>query len=41
MKERPIAKEAALALADIVHAVELNHDEIGVKHENPALKMKR
>jgi hypothetical protein len=32
MKERAIAKEAALALADIEHAIELNHDEIGLKH---------
>lgn len=32
MKERAIAKEAALALSDIEHAVELNHDEIGLKH---------
>ena len=41
MKERPIAKDAALALADIVQAVELNHDEVGIKHENPYLQSKR
>ena len=32
MMERPIAKDAALALADIVRAIEMNHDEVGVKH---------
>jgi|JI6StandDraft_1071083.scaffolds.fasta_scaffold742040_1 hypothetical protein len=41
MKERPLAKEVATVLADIVHAVELNHDEIGLKHENPLIKNKK
>ena len=41
MKERASAKEAALALADIVRAVELNHDQIGLKHENPLARNKR
>ena len=41
MMDRPIAKDAALALADIVQAVELGHDEIGTKHENPYLQGKR
>lgn len=39
--ERAIAKEAAHVLADIVRAVELNHDEIGLKHENPLIKSKK
>lgn len=39
--ERATAKEAALVLADIVRAVELNHDEIGLKRENPLIKSKK
>ena len=41
MMDRQIAKDSALALADIVQAVELGHDEVGVKHENPYLQSKR
>lgn len=41
MKERPQAKEVASLLSDIIQAVELNHDEIGLKHENPVNKSKR
>jgi hypothetical protein len=32
MMERSTAKEAALVLGDIIQAIELNHDEIGLKH---------
>jgi len=32
IKDRPLAKEAALALSDIIQAIEFNHDEIGLKH---------
>lgn len=39
--ERATAKEAALVLADIVRAVELNHGEIGLKHENPLVKSRK
>lgn len=41
MKQRQIAKDAALAIADIVQAIQLNHDQIGIKHENPYLQAKR
>ena len=41
MKERQLAKEAGMVLADIVRAVELNHDDIGLKHDNPYVKGKK
>lgn len=41
IKDRTTAKEAATALADIIQAIELNHEEIGQKHENPIVRSKR
>jgi hypothetical protein len=40
IKDRAIAKEAASALAEIETAIELNHDQIGLKHENPIVRSK-
>jgi hypothetical protein len=41
IKDRTTAKEVASALADIIQAVELNHEEVGVKHENPIVRSKK
>ncbi len=41
IKDRITAKEAATALADIIQAIELNHDDVGMKHENPITKTRK
>ena len=39
--DRIVAREAASALADIVAAIEMNHEDIGMKHENWLQREKR
>jgi len=41
IKERTVATKAAAVLEDILNAVELGHDQIGLKIENVALKSKK
>ena len=41
MNDRQIAKDAADAITDIIQAVQLNHDQIGLKHQNMAIKTKK
>ena len=41
MMERQTAKESAMVLADVIQAIELNHEDVGQKHLNPYLQSKK